>query len=245
MSIVGHTAVFTKRMLARLTSLRKVSTPRNLLKVTNGGFRNASASGSGNNATEGSSFRGPVTYTSLALMALIGGGILVYYNTQKEENLKKVASKVTTVGKAALGGPWILIDENGTPVSDAHYRGKFLLLYFGFTHCPDICPSELVKIGKIMDGLGNFVFLHNVTNILSSSIITIERRILTSLKPIFISVDPARDTIGQLKLYGRDFHKDITYLTGASGQVAAAAKAYRVYFSKVYSAYLYYLNTVF
>lgn len=151
-------------MLARFTSLGRVSSPRNLLKVTSGAVRHVNSSGRGKTASEGSSFRGPVTYTSLALMAFIGGGVLIYYNTQKEEKLKKVASNVTTVGKAALGGPFILVDADGTPVSDAHYRGKFLLLYFGFTHCPDICPSELVKIGKIMDALGQRVFLFKLPN---------------------------------------------------------------------------------
>ena len=61
---------------------------------------------------------------------------------------------IKTVGKAALGGPWVLVDQDGVPKTDASYRGKFCLLYFGFTYCPDICPSELVKIGQIVRGLG-------------------------------------------------------------------------------------------
>jgi protein SCO1/2 len=69
-----------------------------------------------------------------------------------------VAGKVITVGKAALGGPWVLTDHNGVPVTDASYRGNFLLLYFGFTHCPDICPSELVKVGHVMEELGKLSY---------------------------------------------------------------------------------------
>jgi cytochrome oxidase Cu insertion factor (SCO1/SenC/PrrC family) len=61
---------------------------------------------------------------------------------------------VTTVGKPSLGGPFTLVDFNGRPVTDQDFRGEFLLLYFGFTHCPDICPSELVKVGKILDLMG-------------------------------------------------------------------------------------------
>ena len=61
---------------------------------------------------------------------------------------------IKTVGKAALGGPWVLVDQDGVPKTDASYRGKFCLLYFGFTYCPDICPTELVKIGQIVRGLG-------------------------------------------------------------------------------------------
>lgn len=54
-----------------------------------------------------------------------------------------------------MGGPWVLVDQDGVPRTDASYRGKFCLLYFGFTYCPDICPSELVKIGQVLKGLGN------------------------------------------------------------------------------------------
>ena len=159
--------------------------------------------------------KSPVSFASLALMAITGGAVALYFNTQKEERLKEVSKNVTSVGKPALGGPFALVDIHGQPKTDASYQGKFALLYFGFTHCPDICPSELVKIGKVMDllekkGYGGLV------------------------KPVFISVDPSRDSIGQLRYYAQDFHPDIDYLTGTTEQVAAAAKAYRVYFSKAH-----------
>ena len=64
-------------------------------------------------------------------------------------------SQVRTYGKPAVGGPFSLVDEDGRPVTDASYPGKYLLIYFGFTYCPDICPSELVKIGKVLQKLGN------------------------------------------------------------------------------------------
>ena len=60
------------------------------------------------------------------------------------------------MGKPVLGGPFTLEDFNGRPVTDADFKGEFLLLYFGFTHCPDICPSELVKVGKILDLMGRW-----------------------------------------------------------------------------------------
>lgn len=157
--------------------------------------------------------RGPVSLASLGLMTIVGCGILLYYNTEKESKSQKVSSEVITTGKPALGGPWVLVDHNGIPRTDASYRGKFCLLYFGFTHCPDICPSELVKIGKIIDSLGG-------------------RNMDSPLQPLFISVDPSRDSVGQLRHYSKDFHPSFVFLTGTSDQVAVATRAYRVYFSK-------------
>lgn len=98
--------------------------------------------------------RGPVTFLSLGLTAVVGGALLSYYNMEKERSTKKVASTVTVTGKAALGGPWVLVDQDGKNVTDATYKGQYTLLYFGFSYCPDICPSELVKIGNIVDLLG-------------------------------------------------------------------------------------------
>jgi protein SCO1/2 len=92
--------------------------------------------------------------------------------------------KVTSYGKPALGGPWTLVDFTGKPVTDADFRGEFLLLYFGFTHCPDICPSELVKVGRILDLLD-------------------KEQSLPMVRPVFISVDPDRDNVGQLRHYAQ------------------------------------------
>lgn len=101
-----------------------------------------------------STARGPVTFASLTLTAIVAGGLVVYFNVQKEEKIKQVTKSTVSVGKPALGGPWVLVDHNGVPRTDASYRGKMTLLYFGFTHCPDICPSELVKVAKVMKELG-------------------------------------------------------------------------------------------
>jgi len=160
---------------------------------------------------EDSRTRGPVSFYSLGLMMITAGGIVGYYNITKEQKTQTLAKNVKTTGKAALGGPWVLVDQDGVPRTDASYRGRFTLLYFGFTFCPDICPSELVKVGNIMKELD-------------------KRKI--PLQPLFISVDPSRDTLGQMKHYAQDFTPAFQYLTGTKEQVAAAAKAYRVYFSK-------------
>ena len=99
--------------------------------------------------------KGPVTYFSLGLTALVAGGALVYYNIEKDRRVEKIRNTpVVTTGKAALGGPWSLVDSNGVPRNSAQFLGRFTLIYFGFTHCPDICPSELVKVGKIIDLIG-------------------------------------------------------------------------------------------
>eukprot|EP01041_Mallomonas_annulata_P006113 gene6113-12380_t len=169
------------------------------------------SSSGGNSAKHG---LGPVSWASLGLMTLVGGGLALFYQMEKERKTKSVTTVVTNVGKPSLGGPWVLVDQNGKPVTDASFFGQYTLLYFGFTYCPDICPNELVKIGKIVDEL--------------------EKRKIKSVQPIFISVDPKRDSIGQLRNYGQDFHENIQYLTGTTEQVAAAAKAFRVYFNDDY-----------
>lgn len=154
-------------------------------------------------------------------MAVAGAGLAFYYNLEKEKRAERVTSETVTTGKAALGGPWVLVDHDGVPVTDASYRGKFTLLYFGFSYCPDICPSELVKIGKVMDELSK----RNKSGVAAAST-------KCPIQTLFISVDPNRDTIGQMRHYAQDFHPEIRYLTGTREQIALATRAYRVYFSK-------------
>lgn len=91
---------------------------------------------------------------------------------------------MTSIGKPLLGGPWTLVDcDTRTAVTDASFRGKFTLLYFGFTHCPDICPNELVRIGDVLDKLS----AENAPEVV----------------PLFVTVDPRRDTIAQMQAYKR------------------------------------------
>ena len=157
--------------------------------------------------------KGPVTWASLAITGAVGAAGVAYYSIEKDRLQTLVATKQKVVGKPSLGGPWTLVESDGKPVTDASLRGKFALLYFGFTRCPDICPSELVKVGNVLDRLG--------PEIAGSK-----------LETLFLSVDPQRDFLSQLRAYGTDFHPTIRYLTGTKEQVAAATKAYRVYFIK-------------
>ncbi|CAB1110425.1 unnamed protein product [Ectocarpus sp. CCAP 1310/34] len=176
-----------------------------------GGADSSSSGGSGGGGGGGS--RGPLTWGAVGLLGIVASLAVGYYRMKWEEKQNRTASEVTSTGKPALGGPFTLVDMHGKPVTEKDYHGSFVLLYFGFCHCPDICPSELVKVGaiatKLEDKLGAGV-----------------------VKPVFVSVDPDRDSLAQLKHYAQDFHHSIEYLTGTKDQVAKAAKAYRVYFSK-------------
>lgn len=95
-----------------------------------------------------------------------------------------------------------------------HRRGEYTLLYFGFTFCPDICPNELVKMGRVIDLLD-------------------AQPELPRVRPIFITVDPYRDTVEQMDAYAKDFHPRTEALTGTPDQVGRATRAFRVYFSNV------------
>ena len=110
-----------------------------------------------------------------------------------------------------IGGPFHLIDQNGKPVSDADLKGKWQLVFFGYTHCPDACPTALNEMALALDQLG-------------------EKR--GEIQVVFITVDPERDTPEVLKSYVQSFDAPIVALTGSPDQVAKAAKAYRVYYAK-------------
>ena len=96
----------------------------------------------------------PITWSTLALMLTAGMSAVAYFNYQRAQKEMAGVGTVESVGKALLGGPWELVNTDGEPVTDASYRGEYILLYFGFTFCPDICPSELAKLGKALDLLG-------------------------------------------------------------------------------------------
>jgi protein SCO1/2 len=120
--------------------------------------------------------------------------------------------KSNSVGKAAVGGPFILTDQDGRRRSDTDFRGKLMLVYFGYTFCPDVCPAGLQVMAAALDKLGAKA---------------------ESVAPIFISLDPERDTPAKLKEYLSSFHAGLIGLTGSKDEIAQVAKAYRVYFKKV------------
>lgn len=112
----------------------------------------------------------------------------------------------------ALGGPFSLVDHTGRAVTEADFAGRFLLVYFGFTYCPDVCPTELGTIAAALDALEEQG----------------ER-----VTPVLITIDPERDTPEALADYVSRFHPRMVGLTGTAQQVAAAARAYRVFYARV------------
>lgn len=114
-------------------------------------------------------------------------------------------------GIARLGGPFTLVDQNGRTRTDAEFRGKLMLVYFGYTFCPDACPTALQVMTVALNMLGDKG---------------------KDVQPIFITIDPARDTPARLKEYMTNFHKRFIALTGSPEAIAKAAKAYRVYYAK-------------
>ncbi len=116
------------------------------------------------------------------------------------------------VNEVSIGGPFTLTDQDGRTVTEKDYAGKLMLVYFGFTSCPDICPTGMQTIAIALDDLG--ADAEKVT-------------------PILVSVDPERDTPEVMKDYVSSFHERMVGLTGTPEQIAAAAKAYRVYYQKV------------
>ena len=148
----------------------------------------------------------------LLVAALLAGLIVLgtggYLALMLRDNPQGVAGSPLA---GAIGGPFQLVDQNGKTVTEADLRGKWSLIYFGYTHCPDACPTALNDISIALSELG------------------VKR---DQVRPVFITVDPERDTPKVLKDYVTAFDAPIVGLTGTPEQVAKAAKGYRVYYAK-------------
>jgi protein SCO1/2 len=149
-------------------------------------------------------------WVAVAVMVVAVVGALGIVNLFDFGPARTVGESKTT-GEATIGGPFALVDQDGKAVTDADFRGRYMLIYFGFTACPDICPTALARNGDALDMVGAKA---------------------EKVVPILISVDPERDTPRALKDYIGFFHPRLVGLTGSPEQVAAAAKAYRVYYAK-------------
>lgn len=122
------------------------------------------------------------------------------------------AKAETTALPFQFGGPFELVDHEGETRTEKDFRGSFMLVYFGYTYCPDICPTDLFLMNQALEMLGEDA---------------------RKVQPLFISVDPGRDRPDLLKEYVANFHPSLIGLTGSEAQVKAAAKAYRVHRVKV------------
>ncbi len=148
----------------------------------------------------------------LAVVVLVGVGFLAarsYFGTTP--GVESGSSASTNSGRADIGGPFALVDQDGRAVTDKDYLGKWLLVYFGYTYCPDVCPTALARNAEAIDLLGPQG---------------------DAVVPVLITVDPQRDTAAKLKDYVHFFHPRTVGLTGTPEQIAAVAKQYRVYYSK-------------
>lgn len=140
----------------------------------------------------------------LAVLLLSRPGITIL-STQPEPEMAETVP---------IGGPFSLVTHEGQTITDMDFRGKYMLIYFGYTYCPDVCPMELSKMSRALDILE-------------------ERSIpLTQLQPLFITVDPERDTVEQMARYLSLFHPTFIGLTGTAEQVKQATDAYRIYVQK-------------
>ncbi|MEQ8805412.1 MAG: SCO family protein [Rhodospirillales bacterium] len=145
---------------------------------------------------------------SLGLAALILVAVVAVIAEQRLTDSPRTGA----APEVKIGGPFTLTDHTGRAVTEQDFRGKAMLIFFGYTYCPDVCPTSLTEISAAMDKLGPQA---------------------AKVVPILVSVDPERDTPEVLKDYVAHFHPGIVGLTGTPEQIKQTARAYRVYYAKV------------
>jgi protein SCO1/2 len=148
------------------------------------------------------------------LFIALAFGLIAGLSTPRAEPQRSAAEIMDILmwGREPVGGPFALIDHTGKPRTEQDFKGKLLLVYFGFTYCPDICPTDLQNIGLAIEQLGAAG---------------------DTVQPLFITVDPERDTPAHLAEYVPMFHPRIIGLTGDAVAIRKAADAYKVYYAKV------------
>jgi protein SCO1/2 len=152
----------------------------------------------------------PATIRLLLILASFVAGLVLCFSVVLIVTGRGVGP--ITSAHAAIGGPFRLIDQNGKTVTDDDLKGHPFLVFFGFTNCPEICPTTLFDISEVLNKLGPDV---------------------DKVNALFVTVDPERDTPAQLKEYLTSFNPRLIGLSGDPAALAAVAKAYRVYYKKV------------
>ena len=140
------------------------------------------------------------------VLALIAG----YFIWHASDNLPALGRNVET-GTVAIGGPFTLIDQNGAKRSSADFHGRYMLIYFGYSSCPDVCPTTMALMADALDKLGPKA---------------------NAIVPVFITIDPERDTPARLKPYVASFGPRFVGLTGDIASIKKVAELYRVYIKK-------------
>ena len=137
---------------------------------------------------------------AMAFVVVLLGGVAAWLAMSRDEN----------GGFGAIGGPFALVDGEGHAVTDQDFRGRYMLVYFGYTFCPDVCPTTLNEVAAAFDKLGPKA---------------------DKVRALFITVDPARDTPKVVGEYAAAFSPHIEGLTGTPEQIATVAREYRVYYA--------------
>lgn len=151
---------------------------------------------------DGAGRGGSASRRVLLILAAIAAGALIALAIERFQ----------IVAPVQVGGPFTLVDHDGRRVRDGDFRGRAMLVFFGFTHCPDVCPTALARMSEVLDALGPDA---------------------DAVRALFVSVDPRRDTPALLKDYVLHFSPRILGLTGSEAEIAAIARAYRVYYRVV------------
>ncbi len=155
-----------------------------------------------------------ILFLVIALLILMGTATLIILKNPLEPGRPDTLIDTSYIkGAAGLTGDFTLTNENGVTVTPESYAGQYKIIFFGFTHCPSICPTELLKIADILSAL--------------------PAPLATRITPLFITVDPTRDTAEILKKYTDNFDPRIIGLTGTPAQIQAAINAFKIYAARV------------
>ena len=143
----------------------------------------------------------------LLIASLFGGGVAA---AEEQPSAAQMMDDLM-VGRGTVGGPFTLTDQTGRQRSDSEFRGKLMVVYFGYTFCPDVCPADLMAITQALDALGPAA---------------------EGVQPVFITVDPERDT-KVLADYVAAFHRSLVGLTGSPEEIRKVANSYKAFYAKV------------
>jgi len=147
----------------------------------------------------------------LVALGLIAVAAFVAWNQISETDSSSSIDSTGFTANVRIGGPFTLTNHRGEKVTDSTYRGRFLFVYFGYGYCPDVCPTELANMAAALDMLGDKAI---------------------ALQPLFVTVDPERDSVEFLAEYVGQFHPKFVGLTGTPAEISAVAKSYRVFYRK-------------